>query len=33
MSTPFNMSITGMTGWGKTRYLLNFIEKKLHEPL
>ena len=25
--TPFNMIITGMTGCGKTYYLLNFIEK------
>ena len=25
--TPFNMIITGMTGCGKTFYLLNFIEK------
>ena len=25
--TPFNMIIAGMTGCGKTFYLLNFIEK------
>ena len=27
MDTPFNMIITGMTGCGKTYYLLNLIER------
>ena len=27
METPFNMIINGMTGCGKTYYLLNFLER------
>ena len=31
METPFNMIIVGMTCCGKTKYLLDMLEKEFHK--